>query len=197
MDEHGAVWFRHSDTEDLTLITPEMYPFVMPHGEVGLAECARLADQRRGGYAAIACGRGKLMAASTFPTNGTHGPTGQQVDIDIDTLYSFWSGQTRPQPCPEALFSCTLKGTIGGHETLLTVRHEQRGVPAKSCSITGMLDPVPAKASSPQGQPQEGPPQCPQHGALKRSTKGKGYYCPAKNADGSWCNSKGKSTTGG
>ena len=58
MDEHGAVWFRHSDTEDLTLITPEMYPFVMPHGEVGLAECARLADQRRGGYAAIACGRG-------------------------------------------------------------------------------------------------------------------------------------------
>ena len=57
MDEHGAVWFRHSDTDALTLITPEMYPFVMPHGEIGLAECARLADVRRGGYAGVACGR--------------------------------------------------------------------------------------------------------------------------------------------
>ena len=30
-------------------------------------------------------------------------------------------------------------------------------------------------------------PQCPQHGAKKPSTKGKGWYCPHKLADGTWC----------
>ena len=33
-------------------------------------------------------------------------------------------------------------------------------------------------------------PQCPQHGAMKPSTKGKGWYCPRKLADGSWCKGK-------
>jgi hypothetical protein len=33
-------------------------------------------------------------------------------------------------------------------------------------------------------------PLCPTHGAMKPSTKGKGWYCPAKLADGSWCNSR-------
>ena len=28
-------------------------------------------------------------------------------------------------------------------------------------------------------------PQCPKHGAMKPSTKGKGWYCPHKLADGS------------
>jgi hypothetical protein len=41
-------------------------------------------------------------------------------------------------------------------------------------------------------QAQSGPtadttPQCPTHGAMKPSTKGKGWYCPRKLADGSWC----------
>ena len=52
--------------------------------------------------------------------------------------------------------------------------------------------PVPA---SPQGQPSQGPdatPQCPTHGALKRSTKGKGWYCPHKLDDDTWCPSKGR-----
>jgi hypothetical protein len=47
MDEAGAVWFRHSETEALTLITPEMYPFVMPHGEVGLADTQLLREGDR------------------------------------------------------------------------------------------------------------------------------------------------------
>lgn len=33
-------------------------------------------------------------------------------------------------------------------------------------------------------------PQCPTHGAKKPSTKGKGWYCPHKLADGSWCKGK-------
>jgi hypothetical protein len=56
-DAHGQVWFRNSETDALTAITPEHYNFLGVNGEVGLAECARLADVRRGGYAAIACGR--------------------------------------------------------------------------------------------------------------------------------------------
>jgi hypothetical protein len=30
-------------------------------------------------------------------------------------------------------------------------------------------------------------PQCPTHGPKKPSTKGKGWYCPHKLPDGSWC----------
>ena len=56
-DEHGAVWFRDDATDALTLITPEMYPFVMAHGEVGLAEASYLATVREGGYAKVACSR--------------------------------------------------------------------------------------------------------------------------------------------
>jgi len=30
-------------------------------------------------------------------------------------------------------------------------------------------------------------PQCPKHGVMKPSTKGKGFYCPHKLPNGSWC----------
>jgi hypothetical protein len=56
-DAHGQVWFRNSATDDITAITPEHYNFLSVNGEVGLAECARLADVRRGGAAAVACSR--------------------------------------------------------------------------------------------------------------------------------------------
>ena len=42
-----------------------------------------------------------------------------------------------------------------------------------------------------QGQPSQGDtPQCKAHGAKKPSTKGKGWYCPKKLPDGSWCPGK-------
>jgi hypothetical protein len=56
-DSTGVIWFLASDTQALTMITPEMCPFLMPHGEVGLAETAALADKRRGGCATIATTR--------------------------------------------------------------------------------------------------------------------------------------------
>ena len=46
-DAHGEVWFRNSETDALTLVTPEMYPFVMPHGEVGLCDTQLLRDGDR------------------------------------------------------------------------------------------------------------------------------------------------------
>ena len=53
--------------------------------------------------------------------------------------------------------------------------------------------PVQAPGNS-QGAPQgqDTTPQCETHGALKKSTKGKGYYCAHKLDDGSWCKSKAK-----
>jgi hypothetical protein len=36
-------------------------------------------------------------------------------------------------------------------------------------------------------KPVDPTPQCPTHGVMKPSTKGKGWYCPVKLADGAWC----------
>jgi hypothetical protein len=56
-DETGAIVFMADDTYALTTIQPAHLPFLMPLGEVGLAEAARLADIRHGGAAQIACSR--------------------------------------------------------------------------------------------------------------------------------------------
>jgi hypothetical protein len=98
-----------------------------------------------------------------------------------------------PLPLPEAAFSLTLKGTLDGVEALLTARGQtaaefQRNLAA----IRGLLDAKPqppAQASSPAP---DATPQCPQHGALKPSTKGQGWYCPQKTAEGTWCPTKRK-----
>jgi hypothetical protein len=47
MDDHGAVWFRDDDTDELTLITPELYQFIGVGGEVGLANTQLLLDGDR------------------------------------------------------------------------------------------------------------------------------------------------------
>lgn len=39
--------------------------------------------------------------------------------------------------------------------------------------------------------PQGNTPFCPTHGALKRSAKGAGWFCPVKLPDGTWCKSTG------
>jgi hypothetical protein len=53
--------------------------------------------------------------------------------------------------------------------------------------------PAPQTSAPAQLPPVDATPQCPEHGALKKSSKGKGWYCPHKLADGdTWCPSKGK-----
>ena len=57
--------------------------------------------------------------------------------------------------------------------------------------LQAVLAQHPAQApSTPQGQ--DATPQCKAHGAMKPSSKGKGWYCPAKNDDDTWCKSKSK-----
>jgi hypothetical protein len=56
-------------------------------------------------------------------TNGTHGPTGQQADSDVDLLYAFWPGTTPPPPpLPEAPASVNCHITIEGRQVQLTLR---------------------------------------------------------------------------
>jgi hypothetical protein len=94
------------------------------------------------------------MSPSTVSTNGVHHPT----DEAIDSLYSFWPGATpAPQPLPEAAFSLTLKGQLGGVDAWLTVRAMSAAeflVNLKT--IRGLLDaptaPQPTPQASSQGQ---------------------------------------------
>ena len=83
------------------------------------------------------------MSATVLPTgtNGVHHDA-DAADAAIDSLCSWWPG-TAPAPalCPEAALSLMLKGTLDGHEALLTVRGQsaaefQRNLQA----IRGLLD---------------------------------------------------------
>lgn len=52
----GAMYFLPDEGEEF-LFTPEFATNTVTHGEVGLTQMARLADERHGGLAAIACSR--------------------------------------------------------------------------------------------------------------------------------------------
>jgi hypothetical protein len=129
--------------------------------------------------------------ALSITTNGVHGPTGQQADSDVDLLYSFWPGTTpAPQPCPEALFSCTLRGHIDKVETLLTIRGmTATEFKANLEQVRGLLDPVPTP-------PAQGPTQgqdkswCAVHDVSMTLNQKEGRsWWSHKTADG-WCKGK-------
>jgi hypothetical protein len=110
------------------------------------------------------------MSTSNGSTNG------HSTDEAIDVLYSFFPGATpAPQPCPEALFSLTLRGTLDGVETLLTVRGmTSEEFKANLQQVRGLLDCSPAPTISTQsGAAQSTATQCcgdapPSHGLLSR-----------------------------
>ena len=119
---------------------------------------------------------------------------------------------------PEAAFSITLKGTMSGHEVLLTARGQTwEAFAANVARLQGMLDApeqepgagarrglscpglrtesaaLSAQSStrSPLPAASSETPVCQWHGGMKESTKAKGtWYCPAKMADGSYCKSR-------
>jgi len=86
-------------------------------------------------------------------------------------------------PLPEAPASVNVHLTVGGRQVQLTLRDsDESRLLARLDAILELFS-VAAKAT-------DDTPQCPQHGAMKPSTKGKGWYCPRKLADGSWCKGK-------
>jgi hypothetical protein len=151
------------------------------------------------------------MSTLTFPTNGVH----HEADEAIDQLYSWMPGpQPAPQACPEATFSLTLKGTLDGHETLLTVRGQTAEEFRRNLQqVRGLLDPVepkPLTGNFPVTQPQPQASSQPQaqlspqqHNAAAMHKKVSGF-CPVHNVqmqenhkdgrtwyshkvDGRWC----------
>ena len=90
-------------------------------------------------------------------------------------------------PLPEAPASANCYVTLAGRKVQVTLRDsdEQRLL----ARLEALLQRFPAEAEPTAEQaPLEG--WCSTHGTMKPSTKGKGWYCPHKLADGSWCKAK-------
>ena len=124
----------------------------------------------------------------------TNGTTPHTADEMIDTLYSFWPGaRPAPQPCPEAPFSLTLKGALGGHEALLTARGSTAAeFKANIEAIKGLLDAVPAKACTPVPTQEPGEGSCAVHATtmyLNHGKDGRTWYSH-RLPEGGFCKGK-------
>jgi hypothetical protein len=127
----------------------------------------------------------------THYTNGTSAPTPDVGDYEegLDNLYSFWPGTTpAPAPCPEAVFSLTLKGKLDGQEALLTARGQTAEEFRRNLqSIRGLLDP-PQAPTSPAASTAAG--WCHVHQVQMQWNEGrnggKGWWSH-RVPDGSWC----------
>jgi hypothetical protein len=89
-------------------------------------------------------------------SNGSTHDNGHAADEMIDQVYSFWPGLAgAPQPLPEAAFSITLKGHLGGQEALLTARRPQSlrptWKPSRDCSMRSLRRRRPP--APPRGRP--------------------------------------------
>jgi len=96
-------------------------------------------------------------------------------------------------PLTEAAFSITLKGTMGGHDAMLTARGATwEEFSTNVARLKGLLDGAPTRDAAPApGAPQGETPTCPTHGPMKPSTKAPGsFYCTKKLYDGSYCQSR-------
>jgi hypothetical protein len=100
-------------------------------------------------------------------------------------------------PCPEALFSACLKGTVQGIDTQLTARGMTLAEFQRNFDAVHALFDVPAarpaSATPAQASAQASgeTPTCQYHGAMRESTKVKGtFYCPSRMGDGTFCKEK-------
>ena len=130
---------------------------------------------------------GGVMTTSSFSTNGSTNGVHHATDEAIDTLYAWMPGLSpAPQPCPEARFSLTLTGTLDGQEAVLTARGQTAAeFTANLEAIKGVLDPVPAQASSPQGQPSQNQLTQAQHNAAAQHKRVSGF-CKVHNVAMKW-----------
>jgi len=95
-------------------------------------------------------------------------------------------------PLGEAPASCNVYVTIGGHKVQVTLRDSDEARMLARLQVLLAQYPAPQTSAPAQTPPVDATPQCPQHGALKKSSKGKGWYCPTRLDDDTWCPSKGR-----
>jgi len=106
----------------------------------------------------------------------------------------------RPEPLPEAAFSLTLKGTIGGIEAMLTIRGQSAVVfQANVLAVRGLLDPPAqtARQAPPTAPALPAAPAATQDGwcavhqvAMGKQSNQRGSWWSHKAQDGSWCKGK-------
>ena len=93
-------------------------------------------------------------------------------------------------PLPEARSSANVRLQVCGREVLITLRdHDEAALMVR---IEELIQRYAQPLASPPPPVDATTPLCPQHGALKKSTKGKGWYCPTRLDDDTWCPSKGR-----
>jgi len=95
-------------------------------------------------------------------------------------------------PLGEAPASCNVYVTIGGHKVQVTLRDSDEARMLARLQVLLAQYPAPQTSAPAQTPPVDAIPQCLTHGALKKSTKGKGWYCPHRLDDDTWCPSKAK-----
>jgi hypothetical protein len=93
-------------------------------------------------------------------------------------------------PLPEAPASVNVRVCVGGRDVQITLRDTDETRLLER--LTTLLERYPVEPSNALVQPTDTTPRCPTHGAMKPSTKGKGWYCPHKLDDATWCQSKSK-----
>jgi hypothetical protein len=97
--------------------------------------------------------------------------------------------------CPEAAFSITLKGTMGGHDTLLTARGATWDEFVTNIArLQGLLDaPTPAVAAAPSPAAGQPTPEgwCVLHSTqMKLNNNERGRWWSHSKLDGGWCKGK-------
>jgi hypothetical protein len=90
-----------------------------------------------------------------------------------------------PAALPEAPVSITLKASLHGHEVLVTLRGTDFA--SVKAQVEQASEWLKVQTPAPSGPTADDTPQCPTHGAMKKSTKGRGWYCSGKLPNGDWC----------
>jgi hypothetical protein len=94
---------------------------------------------------------------------------------------------TAPLALPEAPASANVRVVIDGREVQITLRGtSEDDVLAR---VEKVLSRYPAPAKAQPAAPEDGP-RCPDHGRMKQGKRG--WYCPRKLDDGTWCPYKTK-----
>jgi hypothetical protein len=102
-----------------------------------------------------------------------------------------------PEPLPEAAFSLTIHGTIGGHTAMLTIRGQSPDTfRANVAAVRGLLDtPAPDAQPASPGTPPAAPAETPEgwcalHGVqMKHQSNQRGSWWSHKVGD-TWCRGK-------
>jgi len=140
---------------------------------------AALAKQKLAQLDGASTGQATPASQPTPPPAATASST-DMLPLDLD-----------PEVCaralPEAPASVNCHITLAGRQVQVTLRDTDETRLLARLEALLQRFPVAAEPATEQAPP-EG--WCPTHGTMKPSTKGKGWYCPHKLADGSWCKAK-------